>query len=347
MKILIAEDDPTSAFLLERSLTKHGHQLVVTQNGEEALAKLRQESFDVVLTDWMMPQMDGITLIRNIREEIRPVPLILVVTSLSMPEAKAHAMDSGADDYITKPYMPRDVINAIENCRDRRLQPAASIAVVQTTVNTMSNHIVPPFPAVCLTANTGGPLALSKYFQAIQSLPQACFFTVLQAPPWALEMFAMRLQKQTAMRVLLAENGLGLQPGRVYLARKDRHMLIEPQTCKIRLQDTPPQNFCRPSADILFESVVDTFGEFTVSAALTGIGRDGVLGFSRLAAAGGILYAQDPATADAPYLPQSVSDLGLCKAVLPIDLLAESMTNDVAEMTARLSQKKSGSGLRA
>lgn len=345
MKILIAEDDPTSSFLLERALTKQGYETVVARDGQEAFEFLQGQVFDAVLTDWMMPRMDGITLVRKIRENIHPTPLIMVVTALAMPEARAHALDSGADDYITKPYVPRDVISALENCMNRRFQAMPELPPLELQQAVVSRPAVtPPFPAVGMTFNTGGPVSVGKYFKGVGRACDAAFLVVFPAPLWAQEMFAMRLQQETGMRVSMAEDGMTLLPRRIYIARKDRHMIVEPKSFKIRLEDGPPRNFCRPSADVLFESMAEAFGAYTVSVALSGMGKDGLTGFSALAASGGSVLAQDPAMADAPYLPQAVSELGICKAVQPAEALGGTTRQEVDAMAARLTLRKENSG---
>lgn len=347
MKILIAEDDPTSSFLLERALTKQGYETVVAKDGQEAFDILQAQAFDAVLTDWMMPRMDGITLIRNIRENIHPVPLIMVVTALAMPEARSHALDSGADDYITKPYVPREVINALENCMSRRNQPMPDLGGVMVSEAAVISRptVTPPFPAVGMTFNTGGPVSVSKYFKGAGRACDAVFLMVFPAPLWAQELFAMRLQQETGMRVSMAEDGMNLQPRRIYIACKDRHMIVEPGSLKIRMDDGPPRNFCRPSADVLLESMAEAFGAYTVSVALSGMGKDGLTGFATLASAGGKVLAQEPAMADAPYLPQTVSELGICKTVQPPEALGAATRLEIDGMVARLALRKESSGV--
>lgn len=338
MRVLIAEDDPTSSFLLQRTLEKQGYQVSVAKDGQEALECLGKSEYDAVLTDWMMPRMDGIALTRHIREQLHPSPLIMVVTSLAMPEAKGHALDSGADDYVTKPYIPKDVVKALENLQSRREQ---SDMQVQVPILAQRVDKRPLFPVVCLTANTGGPIALSKFFAAIESAPDAVFLVVLQAPLWALEMFAMRLQKQTKMRVQMAEDGLVLNSARIYIARKDQHLTVNSESFRLQLTDEPPVNFCRPSADVLFESVVQAFGKYTVGVTLTGIGKDGLAGLSGIASVGGVVLTQEPGTADAPYLPQSVSELGISNSILPLEDLGKRCESVLSQLLEELERAKS------
>ena len=117
MKILIAEDDATSALLLQRTLIKGGYDVTVARDGIEALAAIKQKPFDALITDWMMPCMDGIELTRQVRAIVN---VIIVITALDSVEAKAHALEAGADDYLAKPYQLRKVLEVLENCLARK-----------------------------------------------------------------------------------------------------------------------------------------------------------------------------------------------------------------------------------
>ena len=97
MKILIAEDDATSALMLQRTLTKGDYDVTVARDGIDALAAIKQKPFDALVTDWMMPRMDGIELIRQVQTIVKPVPVIIVVTALDSVEAQAHALEAGAE----------------------------------------------------------------------------------------------------------------------------------------------------------------------------------------------------------------------------------------------------------
>jgi two-component system, NtrC family, sensor kinase len=105
MKILIAEDDAISRRLLQSHLQRWGHEVVSAQNGAEALALFEQGPFGIVLTDWMMPEMDGLELIRRIRAGNPPgYVYVILLTAKSQKEDLVQGMDAGADDFLTKPF---------------------------------------------------------------------------------------------------------------------------------------------------------------------------------------------------------------------------------------------------
>jgi CheY-like chemotaxis protein len=88
MRILVAEDDLDNARLLENILRKNEHTVEVVPDGAKALQRLCNKKIDALLTDWMMPEMDGITLIQRVRAEVESAPLILMITAISDDDAR-------------------------------------------------------------------------------------------------------------------------------------------------------------------------------------------------------------------------------------------------------------------
>jgi two-component system cell cycle response regulator len=106
MRVLIAEDDPVSRRLLQAFLTKWGYDVVVTSDGREAWEELQKKvSPNLVISDWMMPYMDGVELCRKIREmERRDYIYFIILTAKGRKEDIVSGLESGADDYLVKPF---------------------------------------------------------------------------------------------------------------------------------------------------------------------------------------------------------------------------------------------------
>jgi two-component system cell cycle response regulator len=106
MRVLIAEDDPTSRLLLEKLLARWGHEVVATRDGREALNVLLSAGAPrLAILDWMMPEMDGVDVVRSIRElETRQPPYIILLTALDETKSVVAGLEAGADDYVGKPY---------------------------------------------------------------------------------------------------------------------------------------------------------------------------------------------------------------------------------------------------
>jgi two-component system OmpR family response regulator len=103
MRILVAEDDREMAEFIERGLGELGHNVTVAPTGTDTLHLLSTEDFDVAIVDRMMPEIDGLSVIRRIRVAEIEVP-ILILTALGRIEDRVDGLNSGADDYLVKPF---------------------------------------------------------------------------------------------------------------------------------------------------------------------------------------------------------------------------------------------------
>ena len=109
--ILIAEDNPVSRKLIEKALIKAGHEVVSVENGRKALEMFNKSFFPIVLTDWVMPEMDGLELCRAIRETDTPgYVFIVLLTANDSKDDIVTGLKAGADDYLTKPFNHAELI---------------------------------------------------------------------------------------------------------------------------------------------------------------------------------------------------------------------------------------------
>ena len=106
MKVLIAEDEQDMQKILRLYLEKEGYTVSVASDGQEAFQLLCEQTFDLLLADWMMPRMDGITLCRAVREYALPVKIIML-TAKGETQNEFDGLTCGADDYIKKPFDPK------------------------------------------------------------------------------------------------------------------------------------------------------------------------------------------------------------------------------------------------
>ncbi|NIM97066.1 MAG: response regulator [candidate division Zixibacteria bacterium] len=113
-KILIAEDDEISRKMLRRILLKDGNEVSAVEDGLKALALLKNETPDILVTDWMMPDLDGSELTRRVRSlDLPSYVYIILLTALTEKERIIEGLDAGADDYITKPYDKTELLARI------------------------------------------------------------------------------------------------------------------------------------------------------------------------------------------------------------------------------------------
>lgn len=102
-KVLLAEDDAALGYVIKDSLQEEGYQVVLCADGQTAIDRFNKNEFDICLLDVMMPYKDGLAVAKKIRQQTDQVP-ILFLTARSMEEDKIKGFQSGADDYITKPF---------------------------------------------------------------------------------------------------------------------------------------------------------------------------------------------------------------------------------------------------
>lgn len=113
--IVIADDEPHVLRSLEFILKKQGYKVITAVNGEDALEKVRGSEPDLVFLDIQMPRMDGNTVLRNLREDPKYQDLYIVMITAKGQEAdRLHSLESGANEYVTKPYSPRKLIGRVK-----------------------------------------------------------------------------------------------------------------------------------------------------------------------------------------------------------------------------------------
>ena len=118
-KILIVDDDPVFLILLHRTLLDEGYQAIKAQGSQEAISAMENESFDLVITDLLMPDMDGIELTR-IMLGIDPKLPIIIITGSGYFDKVAEALKIGAYDFVAKPFELKKICTTIKNALDYR-----------------------------------------------------------------------------------------------------------------------------------------------------------------------------------------------------------------------------------
>lgn len=115
-KILIADDNPDNVELLRKRLGSQGYETVAAFDGEEALQAILKENPDLLILDVMMPKMDGYEVLRRLRQndDYRNLPVILLTAKKELPD-KLKGLDIGADDYITKPFNPQELLARVRS----------------------------------------------------------------------------------------------------------------------------------------------------------------------------------------------------------------------------------------
>jgi two-component system response regulator MtrA len=115
VKVLVADDDPGSLLVARAAVERSGHDCLAAADGDEAWALVREHQPDVVVTDWMMPGMDGLALCRSIRtRETDLYTYIVLLTSQGSRDDVLAGLEAGADDYVAKPFKAKELIARIK-----------------------------------------------------------------------------------------------------------------------------------------------------------------------------------------------------------------------------------------
>jgi two-component system chemotaxis response regulator CheB len=187
---------------------------------------------------------------------------------------------------------------------------------------------IPGPPAlIAIGSSTGGPQALPLVLGPLGSKISQPIVITQHMPAAFTQLLAEHLARTTSMQAVQATDCMPLLPGRIHIAPGGHHLLLVRNGSQIvcRLDDGPPENFCKPAVDPMLRSIVEIYGNKALAVILTGMGRDGLAGCRALVAAGGTVLAQDEQTSVVWGMPGAVAQAGICQAVLPLNDIAEKI----------------------
>ncbi|MEI9974785.1 MAG: chemotaxis response regulator protein-glutamate methylesterase [Ignavibacteriota bacterium] len=313
----------------------------VAGNGRIALNRIPSLTPDVITLDVEMPEMDGLTMLRELRHWDRATAVVMFSTMTERgATATIEALSSGADDYVTKASNAGSLDVSLANLR-RELLPKIrqffDFSPPKPVLQARPQRPVAPVAAsgevraVGIGVSTGGPAALATVvpqFPADFPLP---IFIVQHMPPLFTRLLAERLGTLTPLSVSEGTDGEIVRGGHIYLAPGDLHMRVanSGRGPAITLDQAPPLNSCRPAVDALFGSMADVYGPSVVAAVLTGMGHDGMHGAEQLAGRGSYILAQDEDTSVVWGMPGSVVGAGVANEILPLDEIVPAILREV------------------
>jgi two-component system chemotaxis response regulator CheB len=187
----------------------------------------------------------------------------------------------------------------------------------------------PPFDIVALAASAGGVFALTEILGKLPAQFPAIVVVVQHLDPRHRSLMPEIFGRRSKLPVDQALDGMKVEPGHVYLAPPDRHLLINGDGT-VSLTQTELVNFVRPSADLLFESVAAAYGERAIAVVLTGAGKDGSMGVTAIKARGGTVIVQDEATSEFFSMPSAAIRTGTVDFVLSLNEIPSALVTLVA-----------------
>jgi two-component system chemotaxis response regulator CheB len=332
IQVLVVDDSTTVRQRLIEVMGTDPELVVVGQagDGKEAVELCLKLRPDVITMDMALPIMSGLDAIEQIMAH-RPTPILIVSSSTNRGELfqTYQALAAGAVDVLEKPagdetdevWETRFLstlklvarIRVITHLRGRLGLRAGADAI-------LSPAAAPPqsFSVATVGASTGGPAAIVEVLRVLPpDFPLPVLLVLHLGAPFGAS-FAEWLDGQVGVRVAFATDGEPIEgpPGRVLMAPPDQHLTV--QGGHLHLGTGPERHSCRPSVDVLFESIAREMGGATAACLLTGMGRDGAAGLLAIRRAGGFTIAQDEATSVVYGMPREAVLLGAADRVLPL-----------------------------
>jgi two-component system chemotaxis response regulator CheB len=352
-RVLIVDDSRVFRAALAEALAGEDGIAVAgsVHSGERALEFLQAHPVDVVTLDVEMPGLDGLQTLEGIQRLNAGRPPgaeagVIMVSAFTRRGADitVRALQAGAFDFVTKPSGPDE--NA--NQTNLRQQLACKIRLFLCSRRALARRAEPgaaapvatPPPAgtkpprvVLLAASTGGPRALEVLLPELRARTDLPVLLVQHMPSLFTQSLTEKLNRSTGGAVVEARDGDPLRPRTTYVAPGGKHLLVRQDGGRLwtGLNEQPPENGFRPSADVLFRSAAAGLNGAAVAVVLTGMGRDGTAGLRPFKRAGGYVIAQDEASSVVWGMPGSAVAAGLADAVLPLDRIAVAVQALTAE----------------
>jgi two-component system chemotaxis response regulator CheB len=313
-------------------------------DGEEGLRKVIDLRPDLITLDLEMPRMDGFTLLRIVMQK-QPTPII-VVSSRSDDEDVFKALELGAVEFVSKPSsrVSPMLIDIREELLDkvREVTIANLDNVIARSAATAERRVVEQkptkgdnkkpvassaekatqgdFKVVTIASSTGGPPALQQIFSAIQNNIPVAFAVAQHMPPDFTRAFADRLNRFSALKIREAESGDVVSPGEVLIAPggKNLEFFLKGEDVIAKVSEPRSHQRYLPSADTLFSSAANVFGDRLVGVVLTGMGNDGAMGAHSVKEKGGVVIAEAEESCVVFGMPKEAIATGSVKSVVPL-----------------------------
>jgi two-component system chemotaxis response regulator CheB len=355
INVLIVDDSRLFRAAVEQALAGQPDIAVVGSvfSGAKALDFIRGTPPDVVTLDVEMPGLDGVATLEQIEifNASRPPGPTVGVIMLSAftrrgADVTVRALERGAFDFVTKPSGPSpeqnlatlrdELLPRIRACARLRTRAAPAAAPRRPAPPAAAPRRRAPVALIAIGASTGGPRALAELLPDLCAQTAPPILVVQHMPPNFTRSLADSLARQTRQLVVEAADGTPLAAARVFIAPGGRHMLLRGSSVSplIGLSDAPPENGCRPSADVLFRSAAAVFGPGVLALILTGMGSDGAGGLAAVRRAGGYVIAQDEPTSVVWGMPGSAVEAGVVDEVCPLPEIAAAAAAVAARSTA-------------
>ena len=343
---MIVDDSTVARAVLSRMIgTDPSFEIAaVAGTAEAAVEALDHCQVDVVILDLEMPGAGGLKSIPRIIAAGAGAK-VLVVSSQAEDGAEqtVAALALGAADTLPKPGIGRfngrfsEVLLAKLRALGHAPMAPQARAVEQRQGTSILLRPMPdtPIDILAIGASTGGIHALNTLFAKLPPVIGVPILITQHLPAAFMPVFARQIGNAARREALVGEDGMALRSDRIIVAPGDAHLAIEPDGCGgalVRLSHAPVLSGCRPSVDPMLSSVGGVYGPRAMGIMLTGMGRDGCEGASRLVGCGGTMITQDEASSAVWGMPRAVFEAGLASAILPPEKIARRIAARCEEL---------------
>ncbi|MCD6163489.1 MAG: chemotaxis response regulator protein-glutamate methylesterase [candidate division Zixibacteria bacterium] len=352
IKVLVVDDSAFMRKAISMLLESDPDIKVVgtANNGLEGIEMVKKLKPDIVTLDIEMPRMDGLTALKHIMNE-NPTP-VMMLSSLTTDGASAtlEAFSLGAVDFIPKQlsFVALDIVNIkeelLKKIKDIALnkarlirafrnknssKPTISVATTMGASSLKSKGKKLNASIIAIGVSTGGPPALQAIIPLLPKNLPVPVTVVQHMPPLFTKSLAERLNSLSKVNVKEAEQGEQLNPGTVYIAPGDKHLLVRkmPSLSQVRLSDEPTDTLHKPAVDVMVKSVAEGYGSRVLGVILTGMGADGLEGMRLVKSKGGAVFAQNEETCIVYGMPRAVVENNLADRVVPLQHMASEIVN--------------------
>ncbi len=333
-RILIVDDSAYVRKVIRQMLSRSPFLEVVgaARDGREALELAAELQPDVITCDLIMPELDGVGFIKA-QMARRPVPIVVVSVASESGELVLAALDAGAVDFVQKPTAL--ATDRVLEIADELIEKVKNAALARPVGNrevpaaaTLRPAAARSVDIVVIGISTGGPQALKRLIPRLPAELPVPIAIVLHMPVGYTELYARKLNEQSALHVLEAQGGEVVAKGNVYFAPAGRHMSLRRTSAGdvvTHLDVRPLDTLYRPSVDALFQSAADVFGARVLGIVMTGMGSDGREGAAWIKAKGGTVLTESEASCVVYGMPRSIVEAGLSDGAVALEGMADAV----------------------
>ncbi len=336
LRVLIVDDSAITRGLFEKAFVRNNFEIAgMVSNGRKAVDFCREVKVDAVISDYDMPEMNGIEAAKIIVHELG-IPMVIYSDDSSI---RPDVLATGASfekkpslqsfDETSLKFFTESVRAAVEKSLSSN---SSSASKKNYDAEALEKDIVFPgedFKILCIGASTGGPTAVQEVLSGLgDNFPLPVLYT--QHIDVGADEKMVRWFNQVCPNVPMeiAKDGQIAKPGHVYMAPAEKHLIIDyikNDLPVLKLSDEPPERFLRPAVNKLFRSAAKHYKNTCLALLLTGMGQDGAEGCKEIVDAGGYTICEAESTCTVFGMPSAAIEMGAATRVLPRGNIARAV----------------------